>query len=236
MKEFLALSFGNETVVFIIFVFIFSAVMDDAGLINYISNRFISFKILNGRPWVFSALVLIGAYISSLINIFAAILFFWDIIYIVSERFGFERYDRYPTLMLIGIVLAAGVGGVVLPYKPVPLLVLKSYSQISGMEVDFLKYMLFPIPTTFLVIIFYVLICRFIFRPDMKRLKEISIAFADQNALILDKKQKISLLFLAAFIFLMIAPSLLPSAWLLTKLTSHLGIVGNVFLLLIVMF
>lgn len=236
MKEFLTISFGNETVVFILFIFVFTAVIDDVGLIDYIANRFISFKVLNNRPWVFSALLLIGAFISAaFVNMFAAIIVFWGIVYIVAERFDFKPYDRYPTLMLIGVTLAGSVGGAVMPYKPVPLVVLKAYSDISGMPLDFFKYICFSLPIAFLVMIFYLLICKWIFRPELKDLNKINVDFADQSKLILNTKQKAAFAFLAAFIFLMIAPSILPDAWWLTKAINQIGIVGCLFVLIMLM-
>lgn len=105
MKEFANLSFGNETIVFMIFVFVFTGVIDEVGLIGYIANKMISFKFLNGRPWLFSAFLLIGAFISSaFINMFATILVVWGIIYIVAERFDFKPQDRWPMLMIMGTI------------------------------------------------------------------------------------------------------------------------------------
>lgn len=46
IKEFLMQSFGNETIVFILFIFIFTGVIDEVGLIDYIANKMISFKVL----------------------------------------------------------------------------------------------------------------------------------------------------------------------------------------------
>lgn len=81
--------------------------------------------------------------------------------------------------------------------------------------------------------VFYVLICRFVFRPDMKELKHISVDFADKDALILNEKQKVAVGFLAAFIFLMIAPSILPAQWAVTIAIKQLGIVGCLLILLV---
>lgn len=236
MSNFLALSIGNETVVFILFIFIFTGVIDEVGLIDYIANKMISFPFLNGRPWLFSTFVIIGAYISAaFINMFAAIIVFWGIIYIVAERFDFKPYDKYPTLMLFGVTLASCIGGCVMPYKPVPLVVLKAYSTMAGVQMDFFKYLCFSLPVTFLVMLFYVLLCRFVFRPDIKELRHISVDFANPDALILKKKQKIAVAFLVTFIFLMIAPSILPEAWILTQWINALGIVGCLFFLLVLM-
>ena len=237
MKEFFLLSFGNETLVFILFIFIFTAVIDDVGLINYIANRIISFKILHARPWLFSAFLLIGAYVAAaFVNMFAAIIVFWGIVYIVAERFGFEKQEKYPTLMIIGVILASSVGGAVMPYKPVPLVVLKAYNQMTGVPMDFFKYICFSLPVTFAIMIFYVLLCRFLFRPDMKSLHQISVDFAYPQALKLDSKQKTAIVFLAIFIFLMIAPSILPAEWTLTWVINQIGTAGCLFVLLILMY
>ena len=104
-----------------------------------------------------------------------------------------------------------------MPYKPVPLVVLKAYSTMAGVQMDFFKYLCFSLPVTFLVMLFYVLLCRFVFRPDIKELRHISVDFADPDALILKKRQKVAVAFLVTFIFLMIAPSILPEAWILTQ-------------------
>lgn len=236
MKEWAALSFGNDTIVFILFIFFFTGVIDEVGLIDYIANKMISFKFLNGRPWLFSAFVLIGTYIAAaFVNMFAAILVFWGIIYIVADRFEFKRYESYPTLMIIGVILAVSLGGCVMPYKPVPIVVLKAYSQLAGVPMDFFKYIIFSLPVTFAITMFYILICRFVFRPDIKSLKNISVDFADPAALILNKKQKITIFLLIIFILLMIAPSILPSKWLVTQLINMLGNAGCLFILLIIM-
>ena len=236
LGQYLAVSFGNETLVFLLFLSAFTAVIDEVGLIDYIANLLISFKFLNNKPWLFSFVFLIAAYIcSAFINMFAAIIVFWGILYIIAKRFGFERYDKYPTLMIIGVILASTIGGCVMPYKPVPLIVLRAYSQISGSSMDFLQYITFSLPTTFMIMVFYLLICRFVFRPELKALKQINVDFVDKNALILSLKQKVALLFLFAFIFMMIAPSLLPKTFFLAIFINKLGIAGCVMLLVILM-
>lgn len=237
MKEFAAMSFGNETIVFMIFIFVFTGVIDEAGLINYIANKMISFNFLNGRPWLFSAFLLLGAFISAaFVNMFAAIIVFWGIIYVVAERFDFKPQEKWPMLMILGVILACSIGGCVMPYKPVPMVILKAYSTVSGAPMDFFKYICFSLPITTLVMIFYVLICRFVFRPDMKDLHKISIDFADKNALVLGTKQKTAIVFLLVFIFMMVAPSILPASWLLTQVINQLGMVGSVLVLLIAMY
>lgn len=236
LGQFLPSSFGSETMVFVLFLFIFTEVISEVGLVDYIANKMISFRILNGRPWLFTFIFLLAAYIcAAFINIFAALIVFWNMAYIIAKRFGFNPYEKYPTLLMIGVTLASIIGGCVMPYKPVPLIVLGAYSQLSGQPIDFLHYILFSLPMTLLVMIFFVLICRFVLRPDLKDLRQINIDFVDQNALILHSKQKIAALFLIAFIFMMISSSLLPQTWLFTICIDKMGIAGCLFLLIVLM-
>lgn len=237
LPEFLVLGFGSDTLVYILFIFFFTGVISDVGLIDYISNKMISFKFLTGRPWLFSTFLIIGSFISAaFINLFAAMIIFWEIVFIVSERFGFQKKDKWPTLMILGVAMTSIIGGAVMPYKPVPMVILSTYSETAGVPMDFFKYIIFALPITFLIMMFYMLICRFIFRPDLKNLTQISVDFADPNKMVLDKKQKTAIVFLLIFIFMMIAPSILPENIFLTEAIATLGNSGTIFLLLVVMF
>ncbi len=237
LPEFLVMGFGSDTLVYILFIFFFTGVISEVGLIDYISNKMISFKFLTNRPWLFSTFIIIGSYISSaFINMFAAMIVFWEIVFIVSERFGFEKKEAWPTLMILGVAMTSIIGGAVMPYKPVPVVILSTYSETAGVPMDFAKYILFALPITFLSMMFYMLICRFIFRPNLKDLVHVSVDFADPTKLHLDKKQKVAVIFLLVFIFMMVAPSVLPEAFFLTQFINALGNSGTVLLLLVVMF
>lgn len=236
LPEFLVMGFGSDTLVYILFIFFFTGVISEVGLIDYISNKMISFKFLTNRPWLFSTFIIIGSYISAaFINMFAAMIVFWEIVFIVSERFGFQKKDAWPTLMILGISMTSIIGGAVMPYKPVPMVILSTYSETAGVPMDFAKYIAFALPITFLVMMFYMLICRFVLRPDLKDLVHISVDFADASKLHLDKRQKVAVAFLLVFIFMMVSPSILPDGFFLKTFISALGNSGTIFLLLIVM-
>lgn len=50
LAQFLTISFGNETLVFMLLLFGFTEVISEVGLVDYIANKMISFKFLNNRP------------------------------------------------------------------------------------------------------------------------------------------------------------------------------------------
>ena len=236
MTEFLKVSFGNESVVFILFMFVFTAVIDEVGLINFIANWFISRKIVAGRPWVFSFILLLGCFVASQINMFVAILVFWGIIYIVADKFGFERYDGWTTFMVMGVVVASAIGGCVLPYKLVPLAMLGVYRTVTGGDINFFQYVCFALPITLLIMVIFVLVGRLIIRPDVKGLKNLSVDFVKKEDLILNTKQKTALAYLIVFIVLMLAPGALPKTWAIRQFLDQIGIVGVVMLMIVLMF
>lgn len=236
MTDFLKVSFGNETVVFILFMFVFTAVIDEVGLINFIANWFISRKLVAGRPWVFSFILLIGCFVASQINMFVAILVFWGIIYIVAERFGFQKYDGWTTFMVMGVVVASAIGGCVLPYKLVPLAMLGVYRTVTGGEINFFQYVCFSLPITLLIMVVFVLVGRLIIRPDVKGLANLSVDFVNKEDLRLNKKQKTAFLYLLIFIVLMLLPGALPKELALRQFLDQIGIVGIVMLMIVFMF
>lgn len=235
LEEFWHISFGSETAIFILFMMVFTGVMQEVGLIDYLANLLISFKILNNRPWLFSGFCIMACCICAIINAFASILIFWEIIYILSKKFGFKPYDKWPTLMLIGTIIASTWGGMIMPYQPVPLVVLKTYQSVSGAEIGFFQYVCFALPIAFLVTLSYVFICRFVFRPDLKELSHINVDFVDKEALKLDKRQKLSLVFLAVFIFAILSPSVLPDDIFFVHWLNLLGFSGTTIILTVLL-
>ena len=155
--------------------------------------------------------------------------------------FGFKPYDKYPTLMIFGIAIASFLGGSVMPYKLVPLAMIGAYDKMlaaagMGEGINFMQYVSYSLPVAIALTVLYILICRFVFRPELKELKKISTDFVDPEDLKLSAKQKTVFVLLLVFIFLMLAPGFLPKGWGFTWFIDQIGIGGCVMLLLIVTF
>ena len=236
MTDFMAISFGSKTVMFIMLMFVFTALLEHFGLTKYIANWFISRKFVEGRPWLFSFILLVGAFFAGgFINMIASMMVFWGVIYAVSDKFGFKPYEKYPTLMILGIGIASCVGGAVPPYKMVPMVLLTAYGNVTGESVTFFDYICFSLPVALLVVVVYILTCRFVFRPDIKELKNLRADLVDPSELVLDRDKKVVLGFFAAFLFLILAPGFLPQEWLFTKVLNQLGVVGVVITLIVLL-
>lgn len=81
MSEFAKISFGNSTVIFILFLFFLLGFAEEAGLVRYLGNWFLSRKIAHGHPWMLTFMILFAAFVAgALVNEVAAILIFWGFI------------------------------------------------------------------------------------------------------------------------------------------------------------
>lgn len=236
LKTFLSLGFANDTVVFLLFIFIFTTAVEEEGVTDYMANWCLSRKILIGRPWMLSFSMLLGAAITSaLTNMFAAILIFWGIFTKICLQAGYKPYEKYPTLMILGIALSSVLGTCLLPYRTGPLVLLGAYQMLTGTTIDFLRFMLFVVPIIVLAVIVYLIVCRFIFRVDISALKNIKVDFIQPQDLIMNKRQKTVMSFLATFILLAVLPTILPKTFLLTQILDRLGTIGMIMLLLMIM-
>ena len=57
ISEAVSTGFGNNTVLLIFFIFMLAAYCEKSGLSEYIANWFVSRKIGEGRPWIFTLLI-----------------------------------------------------------------------------------------------------------------------------------------------------------------------------------
>ncbi len=237
MTDFAKISFGHETVVFMILITAFATALDDAGLVKFISSWIISRKIVEGRPWVFTLMILLGAFLGGmLVNALASVIFFWTILYSVCKEFEIKPYEKYPSLMILGIVFASMTAGLtVFPFRLTGLIVLGAVQSVTQSSIPFAQYILFTLPMGLLLILTYFAIMKFIFRVDLSRMNKISVNFINPQDLLLDKRQKCAALLMALMVVLLISIDLLklflPDLGL-TGLLGSWGIIGVMLLVI----
>lgn len=228
---------GHSTTLLILFLLIFAAAVEQAGVSKFIAMWFVTRKYFWGKPWLFTFIFLFSAFIlSALTSTMAAIVICWGIFYMVAQSVGFKQGDDYPALIVLGIVYSCTLGLCLLPFKSVPLGLLGAYSQLSGTVIPFAKYVAFTAPICILSLILFTLLGKFIFKPDVNLLKNINeTTFGDEMTIILDKKQKAILAFLVLMIVLMLLPSLMPKNFFLAVFLNTIGSTGTIMLIIILM-
>ena len=136
-------SFGDPIVVMMFFIFVFCATINHYGLSRFISLWFITRKFVAGRPWVFTFTFLASMFIlGGLTSASPAAIIGWSILYGICDVCGYKKGDGYPTMMVFGIVFASQVGMSLIPFKQAALTVFSAYETMSGVGIDYAKYML----------------------------------------------------------------------------------------------
>ncbi len=230
-------SFGDPIVQMMFFIFVFCATINHYGLSRFISLWFITRKCVAGKPWLFTYTFLGSIFIlGGLTSASPAAIIGWSILYGVCEVCGYKKGEGYPTMMVFGIVFAAQVGMALIPFKQAALTVFSAYETMAGTGIDYAKYMLLALIICALCSALFILMGKFIFRPDMSKLQNLDASRLDADGnLNLTGVQKTVLVFLFLLVGLLLAPNFLPADFFLTRFLKSIGNTGIVILLVTVM-
>lgn len=231
-------SFGHPIVQMAFFIFVFCAAIEYYGLSKFVSLWFITRKFVRGKPWLFTYMFLGSIFIlGGLTSASPAAIIGWAILYGVCETCGYKKGEGYPTMMVFGIVFAAQLGMSLIPFKQAALTIFGAYETMSGgVAVDYGKYMLLAVLICAITSVVFILLGKYIFKPDMTKLIELDVEKLDSDgSLNLNYVQKIILAFLFLLVILLLAPSMLPKEFFLTRFLRAIGNTGIVILLVTIM-
>ncbi|MCD7893818.1 MAG: anion permease [Erysipelotrichaceae bacterium] len=229
----LASVFGNSTVIQVFFLTIFTGAVTDRGFTAYIARFIMTRKFVEGRPWVFTFVMLFGAFLVAVfVGPFIPMFLFWPVLYDVYEQVGYKKSDAYPKIMTLAITIAALIGFPVPPYMSNGLALLSNYrgllenfpalSAMSGITISDGSYFIACFLLGVILIVITTLVMRFILRPDVEPLKKVSIEMLEKNPLPpMNFAQKCVGISLVVFIFIMLVPSLLPNLPVLSFLNQN---------------
>lgn len=216
--------FGNPTVVQLFFVMGITACLTCEKVTHYIGRFFLTLKINSGRPWVFTTMILLCAYLMSIfINAFVPILLFWPIMTGIFDDLGFTREDKYPKLMTILIVMAALLGFPVPPYMSNGLALLSNYRSIDpNVALNDGKYFFTCLLMGLVELIAAILLTKYVLRPDVSRLKNLTVEQLQRSALPpMNLRQKLLFVSFCIYVLVMLVPTLLPNIPFMKFLSSN---------------
>lgn len=170
-------AFGNYTVVMTITAGFIMGPLSVTGVGDYLMAKIISWKAVEGKPWMITAIILIGIYILGLIGINQMLLVLLMLTLLPStlQVAGYKKSDRYPTMLMIGIVLTCLFSCTAYPFMGWALMPLGATYAATGIMVDYAKYMIVMIPMGFLYTIGYVFLMK-LMRCDAKKITELDMS------------------------------------------------------------
>ena len=237
VKESFAMAFGNNIVLLVVLSYMLASYLEKSGLSSYIANWFISRKIGEGRPWVFTILILAASYVLSTVfsSALCTIIIMWGIFYQVCDKVGIKKKSWYAAITLFGMILVCSVTALMFSFKPMAALAIGLMQKGVGVaiEVNFFSWFFFQFIWSIAIIAVYVSVARFILRPDVSLLKDAGAKFAHLRNQKMDKDQKIAAIVLTIFLLMMFLPGVLPQTVPGMVLLKNLDVLGGISLCMI---
>jgi len=230
-------AFGSQVSALLLFSMILFGSLQYVGATNYITRWFLTRKISNNRPIVFSFVFIFATYVLAVaINVTPALILMWTVLYSVLKELNYKPGDKYSTLMVIGTFLGAISGQASLPFTGGTLAIIGVFEAMSGIAMPIPQYMLLGFIFSTTVFIIYCLFIKFVFKPDMSNIANINIEMFNRNPLPpMNALQKANFMGMLGFVFLVLLPNFLPEDFIVTELLSNLGPLGVAILVIGIM-
>lgn len=173
---------GNPMVVMIFFLCIFAGAIIHSGLAGWIARFLTTREFVNGRPWVFTATLLVTTYIVAFFDQTTALFLMWPVLYAVFEQAGFMKGDKYVSIMVVYICIMALLSFASDPFKGGAFYLVSNLQSMAenskelGAEpLNILAYFSFAQIISLTTIAVLLALMRFVFRVDVTPLRNINV-------------------------------------------------------------
>lgn len=224
-------AFGADTVLLTLFAMVLFGAMDEAGCTKYIARWLLTRKIINGRPYVFLAVVFLTCYVISGVagvGPITGLILMWPITLRLMDSMGVERCDKIWPYFFVGMFAVMTLAQPMLPFLGAQLVVTAAYGQMTGSMVPYAPYILLNFIMTMILLVVYLLVLKFIIRPDVSKLKGVSAEklAAEQQLPPMVWPQKALMLMLPVYIIMLLLPSFIKVDNFFINLLAMLGPLG----------
>lgn len=232
MADVLTIGVGNDTFVFVLFSLVLISYMEVSGAAKFVTTWLLQRKMLLGHPYrLIFMLLFICWMLSSFVNAVAGLMITWAFIYEIFACFGYKPREKTSTIIMFGTCVVAAIGLASLPWGNNSLVILNAFTNLTGLEVNYLLYMGFSILYAFMVIFIYLFLCKFVFRPDISAMKDYDPSIFDSGALIMTAEKKTALISMVALVILILVPNCFPTTSTINQISSLFGLSGKLLLI-----
>jgi len=242
-------TFGHSVTVLLIFSMILFGSPQHVGATRYITRWFLTRKVFNNRPIVFSFVFIFATYMLSVaVNVTPSLILMWTVLYGVLNELGYKKGEKFTTLMLIGTFLGSISGQASLPFTGSTLAILSAFTTAtegavaagelgSAIIMPVPQYMILGFIYSVIIFVIYCLFMKLVLKPeDLTKVAHVNTEMFDRDPLPpMSALQKANFLSMLLFVFLMLLPWFLPDGFVVTQWLNRLGATGVAILLTSVM-
>ena len=229
-------AWGNDTILFIILMFVLVAFLEETGSTSYIAAFLLTRNFLKGHPWRLIFMIFVVAWaLSSFCNNVAGMLITWGFIYKICGLLDYKPFDKFSTLLVFGVGVMGALSLSALPWHGNALVILNSYMASSGDIINYAHYLAYSIPFGFFSILGYMALCKFVFKMDVSRLQNLDTNVFNAKDLELTASRKMALSGLAVLILGILIPNLMPQTSSVYAVSAKLGLSLKAVIVIIVL-
>ena len=219
--------FGDTIYLQVLMLFLAAAYFEQCGLTEYIAKWFVSRKVNIGRPWMLTFMLFVCTVIlSNTVSYFAGTMILWSIFYKVCDIYGFKYGDKYTGFVVGGLMYVASVTTALFPFMSYGIIVqgLVQEGVGSSTTIPVGPWIILNVFVALALILLYMAFGRFVLRINLSHLKTTGDAFAEMRAEKMTRKQKVGLIYMVAFIVMLMGGTLFPSPF--KEWFANLGTLG----------
>lgn len=168
-------SIGNLTGWYLLLCFMLAASLVNTGVAKRLAVWIMTCRFSRKGPWYTIAMIFAANFlISSILSSTATIMIFLPIAYEILEELDYKKGDgeKLPVLILMGVVVIGQIAQATSPISHVhTALGIATYSTFMGEELGFFQYVSVALPVGLAATVIWFLVYKYIFRPDVSRLK-----------------------------------------------------------------
>lgn len=190
MPKVLGLFMGNPMSVMIFFLFVFAAILIESNLSVYLARWFMTRKLIQGKPWLFTATILVATYAVAFLEQTTSCFLMWPALYIIFDYVGLKKGDTYVSMMIVYTMIMALLSFATDPIKGGAFYLLSNMHNIAVTAPDLnvkplnlSAYLIFGFIISFLCIAALLLVMRFVFKVDVSPLKNLDFEVLQKDKL-----------------------------------------------------
>lgn len=231
IDQVIAQSVGSSTILFLILIMMITENMNQTGFVNKFAYWLIGRKFCKGRPWTLMVTVFMTTYlISAFSNAFVSIFLCWSFWYSICKQMGYKPFEKFTTVVITGTILSCVLGSLIFPFHQLPMVILNAFAANMHESANYGAYMATIIPYTLICLLEYVLVCKFIIKPDVSKLKNFDMeTLMKTEKTSFTKEQLGTAIGLLVLIIMLMAPGFLPETIPFVTFLKNIGMTGSAF-------
>lgn len=223
---FVASSFGNPMIAMMIMFFPICGMLNKYGVLQVLAQKLVTLKFCERHPWRICFMIMFTAFICAPINAPVVALLLMAFVMNLCKVCDIKMPSMFTIALSIGIAIGCMTGQMIIPMFGAPLVLLAALSAMTGVVVDFGRFMLFMFPSGIMLLLLYTLCMRFILKIDVSALSDVT-AETLGGRVAFTKDQKKALIATVLLLAAMVLKSVIPAGTVLYDFVAgKLGMYG----------